>query len=170
MRSDFLVCLLQDFVPDFIYLAQSTFDLSAVFNYVIGVSPFGIDWKLHGQGALGLGGGQFVPLHKSLDLDLRSGVNQDYDIEIFFKSSLEQQRNIEYEHCSGMKFFLSFPLSPHRPYYVWMKYSVNSFTQGRFSNDFPAQFLPSEGPVPIKKQRSNAIPQGRIRGSPGLYG
>ena len=25
------------------------FDLSAVFNYVIGVSPFGINWKLHGQ-------------------------------------------------------------------------------------------------------------------------
>src|SRR5208283_3925360 len=146
------------------------FDLCAVFNYVIGVSPFGIDWKLHGQGALGLGGGQFVPLYKSLDLDLRSGVNQDYDIEIFFKSSLEQKRNIEYDHCPWMKSFLSFPLSPHRPDYVRMKDSVNSFTKGRFSNDSPAQLLSSEGPIPIKKQRSNAIPQGGIGGGPRLYG
>ena len=94
-RSDFFVDLLQDSSPDIIYLAQGLFYLSAVFNNVIGVSPFGIDWKLHGHSALGLGGGQFVPLYKSLDLDLRSGVNQDYDIEIFVKSSLEQQGNIE---------------------------------------------------------------------------
>ena len=164
------VGLLQDSVPDVIYLSQSMFDLCAVFNYVIGVSPFGIDWKLHGQGALGLGGGQFVPLYKSLDLDLRSGVNQDYDIEIFVKSSLEQKRDIEYSHCLGMKFFLSFPLRPHRLRYVWMKDSVNFFTEGRFSNYSPTQLLSSEGPVQLKKRRSNAVPQGGIGRSPRFYG